>query len=72
MTLIDWYIVTKPSLLCSGRKSTSEKLSVDSIQNYPPQLTLKLSVVKLREGSHHGKNASVLSQTARTQNPAIL
>ena len=31
--LIDWYIAIKPSVLCSGWKSTSEKMSVDSIQN---------------------------------------
>ena len=27
--LIDWYIVIKPSVQCSGLKSTSEKMSVD-------------------------------------------
>ena len=32
---------------CSGRKSTSGKMSVDSIQNQPPQLTLKFSLVRL-------------------------
>ena len=31
-TLIDWYIVIKPNVACSGRKSTSEKMSIDSIQ----------------------------------------
>ena len=36
---IDWYIVIKPSVPCSGRKRTSEKMSVDSIQHQPPQLT---------------------------------
>ena len=30
---IDWYIVIKPSVPCSGRKSISEKMSLDSIQN---------------------------------------
>ena len=30
---IDWYIAIKPSEPCSGQKSTSEKMSVDSIQN---------------------------------------
>ena len=29
-TLIDWYIVGKPSVPCSGRKRISEKMSVDS------------------------------------------
>ena len=32
-TLIDWYIVIKPSVPCSGRKRLSEKMSVDSVQN---------------------------------------
>ena len=44
-TLIDWHI--KPSVPCSGRKSTSENMSVDSVQNWHPQLTLKLSLVRL-------------------------
>ena len=30
---IDWYIVIKPSVPCSGRKSTSQKMSVDSIRS---------------------------------------
>ena len=30
---IDWYIVIKPSVPCSGEKSTSENMSVHSIQN---------------------------------------
>ena len=30
MTLIDWYIVIKLSVPCSGRKNTSQKMSVDS------------------------------------------
>ena len=30
---IDWYIVIKPSVPCSERKSTSENILVDSIQN---------------------------------------
>ena len=42
--LIDWYIVIKP---CS-EKRISEKMSVNSIQNYPPQQTLKLSLVRLK------------------------
>ena len=29
LTLIGWHIVIKPSELCSGRKSISEKMSVD-------------------------------------------
>ena len=33
LALIDWHIVIKPSEPCSGRKSTSEKMSVDSVQN---------------------------------------
>ena len=49
-TMIDWYIVIKPSVLCSGRKRMSEKMSVDSIQNQPPQQTLKLSPVRLLSG----------------------
>ena len=52
-TLIDWHIVIKPSEPCSGRKSTSEKISVDSYQNWPPQLTLKLSVVRLARPCSH-------------------
>ena len=52
LTLIDWYIVMKPSVPCSGQKSTSEKMSVDSFQNWPPQLTLKLSLVRLRPNRH--------------------
>ena len=46
---IDWlvYIVIKPSVPCSARKSTSEKMSVNSIQNWPPQLTLKLVLVRV-------------------------
>ena len=43
----DWYIVIKLNVPCSGRKSTSEKMSVYSIQSYPLQLTLKLSLVRL-------------------------
>ena len=31
-TLIDWYIVIKPSEPCSGQMRISEKMSVDSIQ----------------------------------------
>ena len=31
----------------SGRRNTSEKTSIDSIQNQPPQLTLKWSLVGL-------------------------
>ena len=31
--LIDWYIVIKPSVLCSRRKRISEKMSADSIHN---------------------------------------
>ena len=46
-TLIDWYIVIKPSVPCSGRKRISEKMSVNSIQNYHSQQTLKLSLVRL-------------------------
>ena len=49
LPLIDWYIVIKPSVLCSGRKRTSEKMSVDSIQHQPPQLKLKLSLVRLTD-----------------------
>ena len=45
-TLIDWYIVIKPSVLWSGGKKISEKMSVDSTQNYPLQQTLKLSLVR--------------------------
>ena len=37
---IDWCILIKPDVLCSRQKSTSEKMSSDSIQNWPPQLTL--------------------------------
>ena len=48
MTLIDWSIVRKPSVPCNGRKSTSEKISVDSIQNYAPQLALKLGQLRLQ------------------------
>ena len=44
---IDWYNVIKPIVRCSGRTSTSEKMSVGSIQNQTPQLTLKLSLFKL-------------------------
>ena len=33
LALINWNIVVKPSVPCSGRKSTSEKMSVDSTQN---------------------------------------
>ena len=32
-TLIDWYIVIKPSVPGSGQKRISEKMLVDSIQN---------------------------------------
>ena len=46
-TSINWYIVIKPSVPCSERKSTSEKMSVDSIQTSPSQLALKLSLVRL-------------------------
>ena len=52
MGLIDWYIVIKASVPCSGRKNTSEKMSVDSIQHQPPQLTLKLSLVRLGIDRH--------------------
>ena len=37
LTMIDLYIVIKMSVPCSGRKSTSEKMSVDSIQKWPPR-----------------------------------
>ena len=37
----------KTSVSCSGQKRTSEKMFVDSIQHQPPQLTLKLSLVRL-------------------------
>ena len=47
MTLIDWYIVVKLSVPCSGQKSTSGKTSVDSIHNWPQQLTLRLSLLRL-------------------------
>ena len=33
LALIDWGIVIKPSEPYSGPKSTSEKVSVDSVQN---------------------------------------
>ena len=33
LMLIDWCVVTKSSVPCSGRKSTSGKMSVDSNQN---------------------------------------
>ena len=33
---LDWYIVIKPSVSCSGRKASSEKMSVDSIQHQLP------------------------------------
>ena len=36
---LDWYIVIKPSVPCSVRKGSSEKMSVDSIQRQPPQPT---------------------------------
>ena len=48
LTLIGWHIVIKPSEPCSGRKSTSEKMFIDLIQNWPAQLTLKLSLVRLQ------------------------
>ena len=32
-TVIDWYIVIKPNVLCTGQESTSQKMSVDSIQS---------------------------------------
>ena len=44
---IDWYIAMKPSVRCSGWKRTSIRMPVDSIQHQPPQLTLKLSPVRL-------------------------
>ena len=50
LILINWYIVIKPSIPRSGRKNTSVKMSADSIQNYPPQRTFKLSLVKLPLG----------------------
>ena len=33
LTLIDWYIVIKPGVPCSGLKRLSEKMFVDPIQN---------------------------------------
>ena len=33
LALTDWHIVIKPSVPYSKRKSTSEKMSVDSIQS---------------------------------------
>ena len=48
LTLTGWHIVIKPSEPCSGRKSTSEKMFIDLIQNWPAQLTLKLSLVRLQ------------------------
>ena len=46
-TLTDWYIVIKPSVPCSGRKRTSEKMSVDSVQDLSSQLALKVGLVRL-------------------------
>ena len=46
MRLIDWYIVIKLSVPCSEWKSTSEKMSVNSIQKQPPQLTLRLGLIR--------------------------
>ena len=45
-----WYNVTKISVPCSERKSTPENISVDSIQNQPPELTLKLSMMYENSG----------------------
>ena len=39
----------KQSVPYSGRKRTSEKISVDSIQHQPPQQILKLGLVKTME-----------------------
>ena len=58
MKLTDWYIVIMPSVPCSGRKRASEKMSADSIQHQPPQLTLKLSLEQIRQAQ--------LSSTFRT------
>ena len=44
---IDWLVYCYKAKPC-GRKRTSEKMSVDSIQHQPPQLTLKLGLVRLR------------------------
>ena len=45
--LVNWYVVIKPHLLCSGWESPLGKKSVDSIQNLSPQLVLKLSLIRL-------------------------
>ena len=50
LTLIDWYSYKAKCVTCSGRKSTSEKKSVDSIQDQPTQLTIKLSLIRLIKG----------------------